>query len=296
MRRIHADLLLVFAAAVWGLAFVFQKTAMAHIGPLLFVGVRALVAALALAPLAFREGRARGEGLPRGLLSIAVLGGLAFFTAATFQQWGIVSATVTNAGFLTALYVVITPFLIWLALRRTPSVFAWPAAALSFVGTWLLGGGTLGSFSMGDLLIAISAVFWSAHVIITSEGTRHTRPITFTAIQFSVVATLGLAGAGLFEPISLAAIRAAWVEIAFVGLLSSALTFTLLAVAMRHTPPAEAAVIVSTETLFAALAAFLLLGERLPLVSWTGALLILLAVIIVQIGPHLAARVASRLN
>jgi drug/metabolite transporter (DMT)-like permease len=287
MTRLHADLLLVLAAVVWGIAFVFQKTAMNHVGPFLFIAARATVAAIALAPLALRESQARGAWLPRGLLSIAAVGGIAFFIGAAFQQIGIVTSTATNAGFLTALYVVITPFIVWVILRRAPAWIVWPAVAMSFTGTWLLGGGTLAAFARGDLLITVSAFFWAAHVVIVSQATRHARPVTFSAIQFAVVAVFGLGTAMLFETISLDGLMAAWQEIAFVGLLSSALTFTLLAIAMKHTPPTEAAIIVSSETLFAALAAYLLLGERLSLLGWCGAGLILSAVLLVQIGPSL---------
>ncbi|WP_072391445.1 DMT family transporter [Hyphomicrobium sp. CS1BSMeth3] len=285
MRRIHADLLLILAAVIWGVAFVFQKTAMAHVGPLLFVAARSTVAMLALTPLAIREGREAPDQFPRGLLSIAALAGLAFFLGAALQQVGIVTATATNAGFLTALYVVITPFLVWIVMRRAPAWIVWPAVVMSFVGVWLLGGGTIGSFAHGDLLVAISAFFWAAHVVIVAQATRHARPVTFSAIQFAVVAVLGLTGALLSEPISLTALAAAWREIAYVGLLSSALTFTLLAIAMKYTPPTEAAIIVSSETLFAALAAYMLLGERLSLAGWCGAGLILMAVLLVQTGP-----------
>ncbi|MBN9265519.1 MAG: DMT family transporter, partial [Hyphomicrobium sp.] len=204
---------------------------------------------------------------------------------AALQQVGIVTATATNAGFLTALYVVITPFLVWIVMRRAPAWIVWPAVVMSFVGVWLLGGGTIGSFAHGDLLVAISAFFWAAHVVIVAQATRHARPVTFSAIQFAVVAVLGLTGALLSEPISLTALTAAWREIAYVGLLSSALTFTLLAIAMKYTPPTEAAIIVSSETLFAALAAYVLLGERLSLAGWCGAGLILMAVLLVQTGP-----------
>ncbi len=294
MRRIHADLLLVFAAVVWGVAFVFQKTAMDHIGPLLFIASRSIVAALALAPLALHEAARTAKPLPKGLLSAAMLGGAVFFAGAVFQQIGIVTATATNAGFLTALYVVITPFLVWLVMRRAPSVVVWPAVAMSFVGTWLLTGGALGSFKGGDLLIAVSAVFWAAHGIIVALAARHARPVAFSAVMFSVVAVLGMIGAVLFEPVSLEAVANAWREIAYVGLLSSALTFTLLAVALRYTPPTEAAVIVSSETLFAALAAYLVLGEHLSLVGWCGAGLILAAVLLVQTGPSIIGRQQSR--
>lgn len=287
MRRIHADLLLVLAAVVWGVAFVFQKTAMEHIGPILFIAARSAVAVLALAPLAYREGRGIGHIFPPGLLPIATLAGVAFFTGAAFQQMGLVTATATNAGFLTALYVIFTPFLVWMAFGHAPTWIVWPAVGLSFVGTWLLGGGTLSAFGSGDILIAISAFFWAAHVVTVSRASRLARPITFTAVQFAIVGALGLAGAILFEPISLTAIAGAWREIAYVGILSSALTFTLLAIAVKYTPPTEAAIIVSSETLFAAFAAYLMLGERLSLVGWCGAALILGAVLLVQTGPAL---------
>lgn len=289
MRRLHADLLLVLAAAIWGLAFVFQKTAMGHVGPLTFVAARSLLAMVALAPWALREGWRAGRMWPAGLLAISALAGFAFFTAAALQQAGIVTATVTNAGFLTALYVVATPIIGWAARGRVPSLIVWPAVVLSFIGTWLLGGGSLGAFSRGDALIALSAVFWATHVVIVGEAGRHARPVTFTAVQFAIVGTLGLVAAVLFESPKVGDLRAAAPEIAYVGLLSSALTFTLLAIALRHTPPAEAAVIVSTETLFAALAAFLLLGERLALVGWMGATLILAATLLVQLGPQITA-------
>jgi drug/metabolite transporter (DMT)-like permease len=285
MRRIHADLLLVLAAIVWGVAFVFQKTAMDHIGPLLFVAARATVATLALIPIALREGRRAQDQFPAGLVSIAALGGGLFFLGAIAQQTGIITASVTNTGFLTALYVVFTPFLVWLFMRHAPAWIVWPAVAMSFVGMWLLGGGTVGGFARGDLLVAFSAVFWAAHVVVVAQATRHARPVAFSAIQFAVVAALGLTGAILIEPISIAGLAAAWREIAYVGLLSSALTFTLLAVAMKYTPPTEAAIIVSSETLFAALAAYLVLGERLSIAGWCGAALILGAVLLVQAGP-----------
>ena len=113
MNRLNADLILLAAAVIWGLAFLFQKSAMAHVGPLTFIAARSALAALALAPLAWREHAQAGAPMPRGLLPIACGGGLLFFVAAWLQQAGLQTATVTNTGFLTALYVVITPFIAW---------------------------------------------------------------------------------------------------------------------------------------------------------------------------------------
>jgi drug/metabolite transporter (DMT)-like permease len=289
MRRLHADLLLIFAAIIWGVAFIFQKTAMDHVGPLTFIAARGAVAVLALVPLAFYEQwRSPTTADPR-VWHIALAGGVMFFAGAWLQQEGIKTASVTNTGFLTALYVVITPFVAWMAMGRVPSWLVWPAVVLSALGTWLLGGGSIGAFSRGDGLVALSAFFWAGHVVMTGSAARHGRPIGFTVVQFAVVGMLGAIGAMTLETVTLEGLRGAAWDIAFVGLLSSALTFTLLTVALQHTPPSEAAVIVSTETLFAAFAAYLVLGERLPGIGWIGAGLILLGTLLVQLGPSLVA-------
>lgn len=290
MSRLNADLVLLFAAAVWGVAFLFQKSAMDHIGPLAFIAARGALAALALAPLAVREHRIAAAAPARGFLAITCWGGLAFFIAAWLQQAGIVTATVTNSGFLTALYVVITPFMVWGWTGRPANPIVWPAAALSALGTWLLGGGTLGSFSQGDLLVAMSAVAWAAHVVITGSAARFARPIGFTALQFALVGVLGAVSAALFETVTLEGLGKAALSIAYVGLLSSALTFTLLTIALQYTPPSEVAVIISLETVFAALAAYWVLGERLGALGWVGATLIMLAVLLIQLGSAFGAR------
>jgi drug/metabolite transporter (DMT)-like permease len=292
MNRLTADLLLLFAAAVWGLAFYFQKSAMSDIGPFLFIAARASVASLSLAPLAFLEIRSRGRAISasvldgQALVRLGVLGGVFFFLGAALQQAGLLTSTVTNAGFLTGLYVVITPFIIWLTARRAPTSVVWTAAGMAFVGTWALGGGTLGGFSYGDLLIAICAIFWAIHIVVTSRSPRFGLPMTYTFIQFVTVAVLAAAAALVFEPISADALARAAGPILYVGVLSSALTFTLLAMAMKHTPAAEAAVLVSMETLFAAFAGALLLGERLPAIGWFGAALLFAASLLVQLAPR----------
>ena len=287
--RLNADFALLFAAVVWGVAFVFQKSAMDHIGPLAFIASRGILAALTLAPLALME-HARSEAhADWGLWSIAMSGGCAFFVAAWLQQAGLVTATVTNTGFLTALYVVITPFVAWGWSGKRPNRVVWPAVAFSAVGTWLLGGGTLDAFSHGDLLVAISAFFWAAHVVITGRASPYGRPIAFTAVQFAVVGSLAAVGSLLLETTTLTGLRAAAPDIAYVGLLSSALTFTILTMALQHTPPSEAAIIVSMETVFAAAAAYLLLGERLPPIGWIGAALIFGATLLLQLGTALGA-------
>lgn len=286
MTRASANVLLLGIALVWGLAFIYQKTAMAHVGPLAFVAARSAIACLALLPLAWLEGRRVSRPLaPFDLWPVAALGGVMFFLGAVLQQIGLVTATVTNTGFLTGLYVVITPWLVWMFFRTRPAGYVWGAAALAFTGTWLLGGGTLAGFSHGDVLVAISALFWAAHMLVVERSGVHGRPIAFTTLQFAVTGLIALAGAAAFEANTLDGLLAAAPELIFVGLLSSALTFTLLAVAMKHTPAPEAAILVSMETVFAALFAAFMLDERLSVIGWCGATLMFTASMIIHAAP-----------
>ena len=294
MRRTHADLLMLLIAAIWGLAFVFQKTAMSVVAPLVFVACRTAVATLVMTPLAIAEARRYPGRATMAFSAQAVAAGTAFFVAAWLQQEGLKTATVTAAGFLTALYVVFVPFAAWAMMRRRPTSDVWIAILIAMAGLWLLAGGPFGALSRGDMLVTLSALPLALQITLTGMNARHGRPATHVAIQFATTALLALLFALLLEPISLSAIHAALPQILFTGVLSTALTFTLMTIAMRHTPPSEAAILMSTETLFAALAGAILLGERLPASGWFGAVLILLAILIVQARAWLAEHRAAQ--
>ena len=277
----RGDLLVLSAALIWGVAFYFQKTAMSHIGPLLFLGLRALVAAVALLPFALREQRNRRPASD-SVVPIAILSGLVFCLAGSIQQFGIVTATVINTGLLTALYVVATPFAFWAIERRSPPTSIWISAALAFLGVWGLSGGSFGDLSGGDLLVALAAVIWGVHIVVIGKSAKLAQPLTFTFVQFAVVAAVSLSLAAAFEPIAWPAIVGASGSILYVGLLSSALTFGIMATALQYIAAPRASIILSLEVLFSAAAGYALLGERLPPVGWAGAALILAAVLFVR--------------
>jgi drug/metabolite transporter (DMT)-like permease len=291
MNRLRADLLLLGASVIWGFAFVFQKHALEFIGPFGFIAARSLVAVITLAPFAWLEARRAAPVSLPAMMPLAVLAGICFFAGLALQQIGLYTATVTNAGFLTALYVVMTPLIAWAWHRSAPRAVVWYAVALSFAGAWLLGGGSMHALVRGDVLIAISAVFWALQMVLTGALARHERPILLMLLQFAVMTVLGAVAAEIStESLSLQALRGAGTAIVYTGVLSSALTFTLLAWAMKYTTSSEAAVLVSTESLFSALGGALLLGERLPAIGWLGAALMIGAVLLVQL---VSARTAA---
>ncbi len=300
MTRATADLLLLTAALIWGLAFIGQATAMEHMGPLMFTGVRFLLAALVVAPFAMREGRGGLPAIPakRALPLIGI--GVAFFGGATMQQYGLMTTSVSNAGFLTALYVVMVPAIAWVVTKVTHDPEAadkahvkihaaiWPAAVLSLAGTFLLGGGGLNGLNSGDLLVVGGAFFWAIQILALGWLAYDLRrPLMISLIQYAVVAALGILGGFVLEDPTWAGTLAAWKELLFTGIISGGLAFTLQSIAQAHTPPSDAAIIVSSEGLFAAAFGALLLNERLTLLGWTGAACVLAAVLIVQLGPLL---------
>lgn len=290
MTRLRADLLLFACAAIWGFAFLFQKSAMDHIGPFTFVGSRALLATLVLAPFAWLEHRRSRVPVTGAYLRTGLFAGLAFVTGAVLQQAGLITASVTNTAFLTALYVVATPFISFALIGKPIAPLIWFAVVLSFIGTWLLGGGTLTTFGIGDLLVALSAFFWALHMVIAGVAAPMGRSVLFSVVQFSVVATTALAGAALFETVTLDSLRAALPNILYVGVLSTAMSFTILTFALRATSPSEAAIIIMTETLFAAFGAWLFFNEGLTLAGACGAAAILSAAAIVQLQQVQNAR------
>ncbi len=292
MTRRRANGLLLLTAFIWGTAFVAQSTAMASLGPFAFVGLRFALGALVLLPFAIWEARRYpGLGVTRdgGWL---LLTGLVLFAAAVLQQAGLVSAPVTNTAFFTSLYVVIAPFLAFPLYGKAPHPVVWVAAPACVFGVWAVGGGSLTHLTWGDGLVIIGAVFWALHVILVGRVVQRTgRPLLLACVQFFVTGSLALLCATIFEGgIAVTAVRAAWVEILYAGLLSTGVAFTLQIYGQRHTHPTDAAILLSAETLFAALAGALLLGERLPLLGWFGCAVILAAILAVEIIPSRKSR------
>jgi drug/metabolite transporter (DMT)-like permease len=281
MSKVTASLIVLLAAAIWGTAFYFQKIAMDHVGPLQFVGFRGVLASLALLPFALWESRDNRTPL-RNTFPYALAGGAVFFVASVLQQMGITTATVTNTGFLTALYVVFAPFLVWLLQGQRPTFKVWASVALAAFGIWALGGGRLNALSTGDWLIALSAMFWALFMVVTGMAGGQAKPLQTTCLTFVVLTVLGWSSALLLEDIRWTSIVAAAPALLFVGILSSALTYALIAMAVRHIPTTTATLLLSTETLFAAGMGYVMLGERLTLVGWLGAALLLAAVVLVQ--------------
>lgn len=292
MNRLRADFLLLLTAIIWGTAFIAQKDANQSMGPVLFVGARFLLSALMLLPLAIYETKKYESILSRKDLMQACLIGLCLFSGAVLQQIGLVTTTATNGGFLTALYVVMVPFIVWLLTRQRPRSIVMLACVIAIIGAWLLADSDQAkTWTLGDLLVVLADVAWAlAITLIAIFLQRSNRPFFLSFIQYAVTAVLALIGGLIFEPVVMPGIVSAVPAILYAGLLSGGVAYTLQIIAQRHTPAPEAALIMSLESVFAALAGALLLSERLTPWGAAGCALILLGVLIVELGPVLLRR------
>lgn len=297
MSRSVANALMLLVALIWGTTFVAQQLGMAHVGPLTYTGVRFLLGALFVLPLAVREyGRlqARGVRLERADWFAWCGLGVLLFLGAVFQQIGIMGTTVSNAGFLTALYVPMVPILAWLIDRHAPHPAVWPATIGSFIGTFMLSGGRFDALTVGDYWVIASTLFWSAHVFWVGRVAAHRgAPIMVAVTQFVVSGVLSMLVALAIEDIELAGLVEAAPAILYGGLLSVGVAFTVQVIAQRHTPATDAAILLSSEILFAALAGALYLGERLTPLQLAGGGIIFVCILGVQVAPILLRKVAK---
>ena len=284
MSRPFANLALLFTAAIWGGAFVVQKLGGAHLGPMMFTGVRFLVGALVVLPFALRAWRGARIDRRDGLVMLAVGGAL--FAGSVLQQIGINHTTATNAGFLTTLYVPLVPLLVFAVARTMPHPVLWPAAAGCVAGTWMLSGGGTLDFAPGDLWVLASAVFWAVQVsLIGAVSARTGAPTLVAFVQFLICGVLSTAWGVASEPTTLADLSNAGWAIFYTGVLSSGVAFTIQAVGQRYTAAADAAVILSSEAVFAALAGAVVLGEQLSAQQMLGCAVILACILAVELLP-----------
>jgi len=303
LRRLKADMILLLVAATWGSSFVAQRVAALSMGAYLFTGLRFLLGALILLPFAWRSpgGQPQAHLRPwsRDLPGI-VLAGLLLFGGISFQQVGLRDTTASNAGFITGLYVVITPMVLatvsaWPGRQaRLPRRVVWIAALLSAAGLFLLSTGGRLSLAPGDNLVLAGAVFWAFHVIWIGRLVQRLDALHVAlgqdlvcgllSVGVHAARPLGLVVGLAFEGGAFPQSTLAWWPIAYTGVFSIAIGYTLQAVGQRVAPAADAAIILSLEAVFAALFGWLLLDERLSAVQLIGCALMLAGMLLAQRG------------
>lgn len=289
LNRGQANFILLLSACVWGIAFVPQAIAAQYIGAFSFSGVRFLLGALIISPLVWREWcylKAKNH-MPktRDWLNIALMGAL-LCAGSGLQQYGLAYTSATNAGFLTTLYVPMVPFLGYILYKRRVHWAVWPCVLLCIFGTWLLTGAGKVSLNIGDLWIMATIIPFTLHVLwIGDVAERLQAPILVAFGQFVVCGLLSCLIAWPLETFNWANVPHLIWPVLYMSFISVGIGFTGQVIGQRFARPAEAAIILSSEGVFAALAGAILLHERLNTLGYFGCVLILIGIIVVQLLP-----------
>jgi drug/metabolite transporter (DMT)-like permease len=276
-RALRADILLLLTSCIWGFAFVAQRTGMNYVGPFTFNGIRFLLGSLSLLPLIFVLRRkaaaaqtAEGQpGLsPKRLILSSLAAGTCLFAGASLQQVGIIYTTAGHSGFITGLYVVLVP-IFGIFLGRKTGLPTWVGAVFTLTGLYFLSAaGNIGAINPGDIITAVSALFWTLHVLVIDALVKKVDPLMLSAGQFACCGIFsGIVALVRMEPLSTAAIVGGIVPILYGGLASVGVAYTLQVVAQKDAPPAHASIILCLEGVFAAIGGVLILSE--PLGPWT---------------------------
>jgi drug/metabolite transporter (DMT)-like permease len=290
--RLKADLTLLLVSIIWGSAFVAQRIAGQMGSVYLFNGARYLLAALVVLPFAMKVSgaalAARGcfatsptHVIPREQYKWMFVAGFVLFVGSALQQVGVVYTTAGNAGFITSLYVVLVPVVLFIVWREKFHWISIAAVIMAVAGAFFLSTG--GSFEVqaGDVIELFGALFWAFHVIVLGKYASKFDSMSFSVGQLVVCGLLNL-GLGIFVEKSMPLNIPLLGAIAYTAFFSLGLCYTLQIWAQRHTPPADAALILSLESVFAVISGWFLLDERLSGLQVFGCVLIFIAVLLSQ--------------
>ncbi len=282
-----SSLLLLLTATIWGMAFVAQSVGMDYMGPMTFNGIRFLMGGIVLLPLVLigRKKKRKAEALGRTGKTVVIGGiccGLALCAASLFQQYGIMYTTVGKAGFITTLYIIMVPILgIFLKRRAPKKVFV--AAIIAAAGMYLLCMSEKLSLGKGDILVFICALLFSVHIMVVDHFSPMCDGIELSCIQFFTAGVVATLGALIFEQPSLSGILAGILPLAYAGVMSSGVGYTLQVVAQKNLDPTIASLVMSLESVISVLAGWLFLHQVLTGRELFGCVLVFGAVILVQL-------------
>jgi drug/metabolite transporter (DMT)-like permease len=297
-NTIRSSLLLFLAAFIWGVAFVAQSVGMDYMGPFSFNGARFLLGGTVLLPLVISRRKKKTEQNIRQTdwkttLQGGICCGLALGTASLFQQYGILYTTVGKAGFITTLYIILVP-LFGIFLGKKIAGRVWLGAVIAAFGMYLLCMSEKLALGKGDMLVFICAIVFSVHILVIDYFSSRADGVELSCIQFYTAGILSSMGAFLFETPRLQDFISGIIPVAYAGILSCGVAYTLQIIGQKELEPTVASLILSMESVFSVLAGWVLLNQKLSLRELFGCVLVFAAVILVQLPDKKSIPAHSR--
>lgn len=284
-KQLSGVIALSGATVIWGSAFIAQSVGMDKIGPFTFQAVRCFLAVVFLFPASalFSKGKPFWKSwADPALWRSGVICGLALFAASSLQQIGLVYTDAGKAGFLTAMYIVFVPFL-GLFLGQRPGRNALLSLIPAIVGLYLLSCTSVSGINKGDVLLLLCAVAFSVQILLIDRHCAGLDGLKLNCIQALVVAVLSVPWALLTENVDASRIASCWLPLGYAGVLSMGVAYTLQIVGQKRVAPSAAALLMSLESVFAALFGWLLLHETMTRAEVLGCVLVFAAVVISQL-------------
>jgi len=288
-RRLRANSALLLASALWGFAFVAQRVGAEHVDPFSFNAVRFALGAACLIPvIGFLD---RRRGLPRAsrvaattaVLVPGLVAGSLLAAAVGLQQVAMSHTTAGNAAFITGLYMVFVPVIAAFRGHRT-NLATVLGIASALAGLYLISVTEQFTLAYGDALVLASTVIWAAQILVIEHYSSRVSVLRFATAQFLACAVISAVAALLIDPAPFAGLQAAAIPIAYGGVVSVGVAYTLQVVGQRDALATHAALIMSAESVFGALGGALLLGENMGPRGYLGAALMLVGITVSQLG------------
>jgi len=288
-KNTRGTVLLVFASIIWGSSFVPQRVAMQHMQPFTFTAARFLLGVTVLLPIlmVLKSGRKKdpdktSEKVPlKTYLTAGGVCGSLLFMAVSFQQFGMQTTDAGKAGFISSMYVVVVPLLGLITGRRVRKT-VWLGVLLAVAGVYLLSFTSQLRIERGDLIVLMGTVFWAAHILMLDRFLAEVDGLSLAVLQFLAAGLIALAAALLIEKPEIAQIQPGVWTILYSGIVVVGGGYTLQALGQKSIHPTVAAIIMSTEAVFAVFFGWALLGEHLSIRELAGCVLMFAAVIAAQ--------------
>lgn len=295
-HKLKYNILLMLAALIWGSAFVAQSVGMDYIGPFTFNSVRSFLGAIVLLPVIWYTGRTKKTEIQqdrrqerKDLIMGGICCGVILTVSSSLQQIGLMYTSAGKAGFITALYILIVPVL-GMFLGKRVGIKTWIGVVLAVIGMYLLCITSGFSISYGDFMVLLCAFVFSLHILTVDYFSPKVDGVKLSSIQFLVCGILSAIPMIVKEQPQAADILAAWLPIAYAGVLSSGVAYTLQIVCQKHLNPTVASLIMSLESVFAVLTGWLILHEKLSIREFTGCVLVFAAIILAQLPEKMKKR------